>query len=100
MDIVVKGNISSTLGRVDYVSGSTLYMGGRPVCIMVTAEADLAELPAGIYPPGSRAFIAGHGSEWELDASGAWQAVSGRDTPDADSDVVDVGQADYMTLLS
>lgn len=100
MDIVVKGNISSTLGRVDYVSGSTLYMGGRPVCIMVTAEADLAELPAGIYPPGSRAFTAGHGSEWELDANGAWQAVSGGGSPDANSDVVDVGQVDFMTLLS
>lgn len=83
-------------GRVDYVLGTSLYMGGHPVSIMVTAEADLSDIPAGAYPPGSRAFTAGRGSVWELDASGVWQTVSGGGT----SDVVGIGQVDSMTLQS
>ena len=59
----------------DYVgSNGKLYRNQETICILVTAEADLANLPD-IYPPGSLAFTAGYLAMWQLSAAGTWVSL-------------------------
>ena len=59
----------------DYVgSDGILYKNQVTESVMVTAEADLANLPD-IYPPGTFAYTAGWQNAWQLSADGMWVSV-------------------------
>lgn len=74
MDIVNE-NILSKIGQTDYVKDGELHIGGTAPSIMVTAEADLDNLPD-IYPPGTVAYTAGFQDMWQLDADGNWVSMT------------------------
>lgn len=71
---VVKEFLLSKIGQVDYVQDGKLHVGTNPPSIMVTAEADLANLPD-IYPPGTVAYTAGFKAMWQLDADMTWVSM-------------------------
>ncbi len=68
---IVKETVLSKIGQTDYVQDGTLHRGANTPSIMVTAQADLANLPDD-YPPGTVAYTAGFKAMWQLDASGEW----------------------------
>ena len=63
-----------------YVSsdGKTLNMNVPAYKIMVTAEADLSNLPD-MLPPGTEAFIADETAKWRKAADGTWKAFVSSD---------------------
>lgn len=44
--------------RIDYLYNGTLYVGSVAPKIIVDADADFDDIPAGIYPPGTRIYSA------------------------------------------
>ena len=65
-----------TMGLHDVVTATGVLERNVPIpCVMVTAEADLANLPE--YPAGSMAYTAGFAKIWQLSAAGTWVAVGG-----------------------
>ena len=71
---VIKEQILSKIGQVDYVKDGELHRGANTPSVMVTAEADLAELPKD-YPPGTVAYTAGFKAMWQLDSAGNWVSM-------------------------
>lgn len=63
-----------TSGEVDFIKDGTLNRGANAPSVMVTAEADLAEL-TDIYTPGTVAYIAGFKAMWQLSADGTWVSM-------------------------
>lgn len=60
--------------QLDYIDANgDLIKGVTASAVMVTAEADLANLTD--YEPGSIAYVAGFGSMWQLGADGTWETV-------------------------
>jgi len=74
MNIVDKFVLNKT-GQVDYVQNGQLYRGGNAPSVMVTAKADLAQLPD-IYPPGTVAYTCGFKNMWQLGADGEWAVIT------------------------
>ena len=65
-------------GEAAYVKDGTLYVGQTVPCILISAETDLANLPA--LPPGTLAHTAGWQNAWELDVDGStWVSLMGGD---------------------
>ena len=60
-----------TSGEVDFVKDGALNRGANAPSVMVTSEADLAELTE-IYTPGTVAYTAGFKAMWQLNAAGSW----------------------------
>lgn len=61
--------------RVDYNTQDDELHIGHTVCrVMVTADTDLANIPDGLYSPGTTAFLADGSGSWVLDADGMWNA--------------------------
>lgn len=71
---IIKEQILSKIGQVDYVQNGELHRGANTPSVMVTAEADLAELPKD-YPPGTIAYTAGFKAMWQLDSAGNWVSM-------------------------
>lgn len=71
---VVKETILSKIGQLDYVKDGTLHRGANAPSVMVTAEADLSQLPD-VYPPGTIAYTAGFKAMWQLGADGTWESM-------------------------
>ena len=44
--------------RIDYLYNGTLYVGSVAPKIIVDADVDFDDIPAGIYPPGTRIYSA------------------------------------------
>lgn len=63
-----------TSGEVDFIKDGTLNRGANAPSVMVTAEADLAEL-TDIYVPGTVAYTAGFKAMWQLSADGTWVSM-------------------------
>ena len=84
MNVQVDGPIREDTGfRVDYVdSDGVLHIGSVAQKILVTAEADLSDLPD-IYAPGSTAYLADGTGLWVLGADGTWESNF---TPASDPD--------------
>ena len=74
MNVQIDGPIRSETGfRVDYVdSNGVLHIGSMAQKVLVTAQADLSDLP-GIYAPGSIAYLADGSKSWALGADGTWE---------------------------
>lgn len=68
-------NMSKVLsgGMNDVVHGDLLVKDTPAVSVLVSAQTDLANLPA--YPAGTIAYTAGFKAMWQLDASGSWISV-------------------------
>ena len=60
-------------GMNDVVHGQTLVKDTPAPSVLVSAQADLAELPA--YPAGTIAYTAGFKAMWQLSAAGDWVSV-------------------------
>ena len=60
-------------GVNDVVHGNTLIKDTPSPAVLVSAETDLANLPA--YPAGTIAYTAGFQAMWQLDAAGEWVSV-------------------------
>lgn len=60
-----------TSGETDFVKDGALNRGANAPSVMVTSEADLAELTE-IYTPGTVAYTAGFKAMWQLSAAGTW----------------------------
>ena len=77
-----------TNGEGDYVnSDGDLVFGVNQRGVMVTAEADLANLPTELYAPGSVAFTAGFKAMWQLGADGEWvDMMADEDTDDDETE--------------
>lgn len=71
---IIKEQILSKIGQVDYVQDGELHRGANTPSVMVTSEADLAELPKD-YPPGTIAYTAGFKAMWQLDSAGNWVSM-------------------------
>ena len=68
--------LTSNLEEIDYVdSDGILHLGVSTRRVMITSENDLAELPDGIYPPGSEAFLVDESGKWRLAADGTWTSL-------------------------
>ena len=70
-----------------YVSedGKTLHMNVPAYKIMITAEADLDNLPDEL-PPGTEAFLADESGKWRKAADGNWESMIHESTTTAESD--------------
>ena len=73
METVIE-KVLSKIGQLDYVKDGELHRGGPAPSIMVTAQADLANLPDD-YPPGTMAYTAGFKAMWQLAADGTWVSL-------------------------
>ena len=62
-----------TAGMNDVVHGNTLVKDTPAPSVLVTAQTDLANLPA--YPAGTIAYTAGFKAMWQLSAAGSWVSV-------------------------
>lgn len=60
-------------GMNDVVIDGVLIKDMPAPSVLVTAQTDLANLPA--YPPGTIAYTAGFKAMWQLDASGGWVSI-------------------------
>ena len=65
----VNGMRSQTRPELDFVKDGEIYRMTGAVSVMVTGQADLANLD---YAPGTIAYTAGFGKMWQLAASGSW----------------------------
>lgn len=74
MDTVIE-KVLSKIGQLDYVQDGELHRGGTAPSVMVTAQADLSQLPGGVYPPGTIAYTAGFKAMWQLAADGSWVSL-------------------------
>lgn len=57
----------------DVVHGNLLVKDTPAPSVLVSAQSDLANLPA--YPAGTIAYTAGFKAMWQLDAAGSWISV-------------------------
>lgn len=57
----------------DVVHGNLLVKDTPAPAVLVSAQSDLANLPA--YPAGTIAYTAGFKAMWQLDAAGSWISV-------------------------
>lgn len=71
---IVNELVLSKIGQVDYVQEGKLHVGANTPSVMVTAEADLANLP-NIYPPSTVAYTAGFKAMWQLGADMVWVSM-------------------------
>lgn len=62
-----------SLGVNDVVNGNSLIKDSPAPSVLVTAQTDLANLPA--YPAGTIAYTAGFKAMWQLSAAGDWVSV-------------------------
>lgn len=60
-------------GINDVVYGNSLIKDSPAPSVLVTAQTDLANLPA--YPAGTIAYTAGFKAMWQLSAAGDWISV-------------------------
>ena len=75
-------------GEGDYVKDGELFYGVVQRAVMVEAETDLANLPDGLYPPGSMAYTAGFKAMWQKASDGMWvDMMSDEDSTDEFTDV-------------
>lgn len=61
------------MGSNDVVMNGGLEKDTPCASVLVTAQSDLAELPA--YPAGTIAYTAGFKAMWQLSAAGDWVSV-------------------------
>ena len=62
-----------SFSTIDVVNGETLEKNVFASSVLVTDEADLANLPP--YPAGTIAYTAGFQAIWQLSAAGEWVSV-------------------------
>jgi hypothetical protein len=74
MEVVNESKLNK-IGQLDYVQDGALHRGANAPSVMVTAQADLAELPD-VYPPGTIAYTAGFKAMWQLGADGVWVSMT------------------------
>lgn len=74
MEVVNESKLNK-IGQLDYVQDGALHRGANVPSVMVTAQADLAELPD-VYPPGTIAYTAGFKAMWQLGADGVWVSMT------------------------
>lgn len=60
-------------GMLDVVDGNNLIRHVAAETVLVSAQADLAKLPA--YPAGTIAHTAGFKAMWQLSAAGSWVSI-------------------------
>lgn len=79
MDILkaaLKRDPENVLSMMDYVgSDGKLHRGVVARTVMVTAQTDLANLPAD-YEPGTIAYTAGLANAWQKSAAGTWTSLT------------------------
>lgn len=69
----VQPNVVKPISIGDYVdSAGDLVQGVPSGGVMVRSVDDLANLPAGVYEPGTMAYTAGYKGMWQLAADGTW----------------------------
>lgn len=73
MEVVNESKLNK-IGQLDYVHDGTLHRGANAPSVLVTAQADLSDLPD-VYPPGTIAYTAGFKAMWQLSADGTWVSM-------------------------
>ena len=71
--IVFGQTVTGSIGVNDVVKDNVLHKSIPVNVVLVTAEADLADLPE--YPTGTIAYTTGFQAMWQLGADGEWVSV-------------------------